>query len=160
MNKADIFALVRGELESQLEVMTASQLEVQAGMTHADNRSEGDKDTRATESSYLARGQANRVVERGAELAALDAAKLREFGADSPIAVSALVTLEDSDGVDSHYFLLPGAGGVAVESDGLRVTVVTSQSPIGRALLGKRLDDDVDIRTPQGVRECTVADVA
>ncbi|MEO6599687.1 MAG: GreA/GreB family elongation factor [Polyangiaceae bacterium] len=37
--------------------------------------------------------------------------------------------------------------------------VVTPQSPIARALLGKREGDDLELRTPQGVTECRISRV-
>jgi transcription elongation GreA/GreB family factor len=43
-----------------------------------------------------------------------------------------------------------------LEVDGTLFTVVTPDSPVGRALVGRRLGDDVDIKTPQGVREGSV----
>jgi transcription elongation factor GreB len=36
---------------------------------------------------------------------------------------------------------------------------ISWRSPIGSALLGKRLDDDVRVQTPSGVRKFTVTDV-
>ncbi|MBT8494773.1 MAG: GreA/GreB family elongation factor, partial [Deltaproteobacteria bacterium] len=41
-------------------------------------------------------------------------------------------------------------GGGRVEVAGETVTAVTTSSPLGQALVGKSLDDDVDTRTPQG----------
>jgi hypothetical protein len=53
--------------------------------------------------------------------------------------------------------LAPAGGGLSITAGALVLTVVTPQSPVGQALLGRRVGDDVDIRTPQGVRECSIA---
>jgi len=42
---------------------SSAQRTVVEGATHEENKPENDKDTRALEQSYLARGQAQRVVE-------------------------------------------------------------------------------------------------
>jgi len=58
-----------------------------------------------------------------------------------------------------HYFIAPAGGGVRVTVAGTEVRVVTPQSPIARALLGKLTGDDLELRTPQGTSECSIASV-
>ena len=56
--------------------------------------------------------------------------------------------------------IAPAGGGVRVTVGGSEVRVVTPQSPIARALLGKHEGDELELRTPQGVRECSIASVS
>jgi transcription elongation GreA/GreB family factor len=138
--------------------MNAAQRAVVEGATHEENKPENDKDTRALEQSYLARGQAQRVVELQGELNQLKAMELRAFSAATPIALGSLVVI--NDGRDAvHYFIAPAGGGLRVNLEGLEVRVVTPQSPIARAVLGKREGDDLELRTPQGVTECSITRV-
>jgi len=37
--------------------------------------------------------------------------------------------------------------------------IISISSPIGRALIGKEIDDDVQVRTPGGIREFIVVDI-
>ena len=62
-DKTEILRLLRESVSADLTTMSAAQRAVVDGATHEENRPENDKDTRALEQSYLARGQAQRVVE-------------------------------------------------------------------------------------------------
>jgi len=156
-DKREILRLLLERVACDLQVMSAAQRAVVDGATHEENKPENDKDTRALEQSYLARGQAQRVVELQGAVNQLKALELRDFSGQR-IALGALVAVEDQrDTV--HYFLAPAGGGLRLPLSGLEVRVVTPQSPIGQALLGKREGDDLDLRTPQGVNECSIATV-
>ena len=48
------------------------------------------------------------------------------------------------------FFLVPVAGGTKLEVDGQPVLVVTPQSPVGRALIGRYEGDEVSVRAGGG----------
>ena len=126
------------------------------GATHPEAKPENDKDTRALEQSYLARGQALRVAELNDDLQLLRTLPLRVFAPGDPAAVGALVTLK-SENDERCLFLVPRSGGHELSIDGRKVFVVTPQSRLGAAVLGRSVDDDVEI-VVQGVkREYVVA---
>lgn len=158
-NKSEILKLLIEQVGADLAVMSAAQRTVVDGATHEENRPENDKDTRALEQSYLARGQAQRVVELQDALNKLKACELRKFAADTAIALTALVAVDDGKEV-VHYFIAPAGGGGRIASGGVEVRVVTPQAPIAQALIGKHEGDDLDLRTPQGVVECSIASVS
>lgn len=151
-------------MRADLAQATAAQRSSQEGATHAENRAEGDKDMRATESSYIARGQAARVMALREELARTEAVVLRAFAAESPLALGALVTLEDEEGRESHHFLMPGGAGAVLEAPqpggACVVSVVSSRSPLGAALIGSREGDAVSVEVAGRNREWTISDVA
>ncbi len=157
-NKPEILKLLSEQVSADLAVMSAAQRTVVDGATHEENRPENDKDTRALEQSYLARGQAQRVVELQDALNKLKACELRAFGAGVSIALTALVAVDDGKEL-VHYFIAPAGGGQRVRSGGVEVRVVTPQAPIAQALIGKQEGDDLDLRTPQGVVECSIVAV-
>jgi transcription elongation GreA/GreB family factor len=159
IDKQEILRLLRDCIAADLVTMSAAQRVVVDGATHEENRPENDKDTRALEQTYLARGQAQRVVELQDALNQLKALDLRAFRSESRIALGALVVLDDGEAV-ANYFIAPAGGGVRVTVSGSEVCVVTPQSPIARALLGKQQGDDLELRTPQGIRECSIAQVS
>src|SRR5690606_35513804 len=97
-------------LERELETVKAAQRLTAEGVTHEDARSEGSKDMRATEASYIARGQAQRVEALAEEIARVQAMPIRTFAEDDPVALGALVTVEGPSGVQ-HLFVAPAGGG-------------------------------------------------
>ncbi len=158
-DKREILKLLLEQVSADLQTMSAAQRAVVDGATHEENKPENDKDTRALEQSYLARGQAQRVVELQGAVNQLKAMVLRDFSRGVAIALGALVAVED-DRETVHYFLAPAGGGLRLPLAGREVRVVTPQSPIGRALIGKRQGDGLDLHTPQGVNECSIATVS
>src|SRR5690349_18588003 len=92
-DKAALYqSLVASLTETRDRLVAAQRLSVE-GVTHEDARAEGDKDMRATEASYVARGQAMRVEALESDLARVVAMKVRKFKPDDPIALSALVLI-------------------------------------------------------------------
>lgn len=158
VDKGRVRAALVARLEADLATVAEAQRRTQSGATHEESKPENDKDTRALESSYLARGQAQRVVELTNELAIASALELRSFVGQSPIAVSALVGLDDGERI-GFYFVSPAGGGLTLDVDGTVVRVLTPQAPLGRALLGQQLGNDIEVKTPQGLRQYTVASV-
>jgi transcription elongation GreA/GreB family factor len=158
-DKREILKLLLERVAADLQTMSAAQRAVVDGATHEENKPENDKDTRALEQSYLARGQAQRVVELQGALNQLKALELRDFSRGVAVALGALVAVED-ERETVHYFLAPAGGGLRLALSGREVRVVTPQSPIGQALLGKRAGDDLELRTPQGATECSIATVS
>lgn len=85
---------------------------------------------------------------------------LRGFGADDPIAVSALVELADSARRRSLYFIGPKGGGLEVGCDGREILVITPQSPLGSRLLGHRRGDCIELALGGARQELTISSVA
>lgn len=154
MSKAELKAALLRELEATLATARAAHASAIEGSTHEEARAENDKDTRGLEQSYLARGQAQRVAELEAAVGDVTALALRTFTAQSPIAMSALVTV-DEDGDAKQFFIAPAGGGTMIDG----VQVVTPNSPLGRALLGKRIDDEVELQLPGAYRTFVITTV-
>ncbi len=64
------------------------------------------------------------------------------------------VTLEDADSGDTVTYQLVGAEESEPELGRISIT-----SPIGRALVGKSLDEEIVVRTPGGIRELIVLSI-
>jgi transcription elongation GreA/GreB family factor len=85
---------------------------------------------------------------------------LRTFDEETPIRLTALVTIEADDGSCRQVFLGPDAGGLKLSVDDAECIVITSQSPLGRALLGKTCDDEVRVGSGADMKIFTIAAVA
>jgi transcription elongation GreA/GreB family factor len=159
LDKASLIRELLQLLDHELEAALRSQKNATEGATHEEAKPENDKDTRATEASYLARGQAARVDDLQRTHAAWTALKPKSFKKTDPIAVSALVAV-DYDEATELYFVVPSGAGFHVETELGTVRTVTIGSPIGSALLGKHAGDSVQVGTPGGERDLDVIQVA
>jgi transcription elongation GreA/GreB family factor len=143
-------------LASDLETLERSHRASIEGATHEEAKPENDKDTRALEQSYLARGQAKRIDELRGHVAEVASMPCRDFTNGEPAAMGALVTIEEDDG-ESHLFMAPQGGGTRLR--GGEIQVVTPRSPLGVALLGKQEGDECEVRLAGRVRALVVVRV-
>ena len=109
IDKKALFDALKERLETELARAQKRAKDAADGATHEENRAEGDKDMRATEASYMARGQAGRASEMEESLVRVSALELLSFKPGARIAISALIELLH-DGKHLHYFLVPAAG--------------------------------------------------
>ncbi len=144
-------ALLHAELEAAMRVHKATK----EAATHEEAKPENDKDTRALEQSYVARGQATRVRDLEAALADTEKMPLRAFREEDPIALGAVVVVLEDD-AELAFMLAPHGGGHRVGD----VQIVTAQSPIGRALVGKHTGDECEVVIAGKKRSLEIARVA
>jgi transcription elongation GreA/GreB family factor len=158
IDKRTLLATLKDQLARELERVAERARDAADAATHEENRAEGDKDMRATEASYVARGHTERVLQIEQALARLGAVAVRDFGPGDAIASSALVELE-SGPRRALYFLLPAAGGERMQVQGVEVQTLATTSPLGTALLGLSEGDEAEVATPQGTRVYLIAGV-
>lgn len=158
-DKARVLAALRERVAAQLAALTTSQKVAQDGATHAEAKQEHPKDTRAIEGQYLARGLAARVENLRDTLGMLHALSPVSFDDDDQIALTALVDVESDDGDESTYFVVPAGGGETLVVDDTTIQAVTPASPLGHALIGRRVDDEVAVELPGGRRRLVVVAV-
>lgn len=115
----------------------------------------------AIEFANLAAAQGRRAGRAGAELASLEAFRPTKLAPNAPVSVGAIVEVEDGD-EGRTFFLAPAGAGVELtmpDGDGF-LTVVTPASPLGRAVLGRRSGDTVEVVVAGEPREWTITYVA
>jgi hypothetical protein len=130
--------LLTAELSTLLQATAAARDEA----TSSESRAENKYDTRATEASYLAAGQGERLLALRHSLA----------WATSPSPTATLVELEGP----AWVLVAPEAGGRRVVVAGQTVVVVTPGSPVGEALSSAAPGDLVRV----GAREVEVVAVS
>jgi transcription elongation GreA/GreB family factor len=145
VDKAALRDALLAELERQRNVMVEAQRLSSEGVTHADAKAEGSKDMRATEASYIARGQALRVEDLDTDAARVRSLALRDYAPGEAIGLCAVVSLIDDRGSRQRVFVAPAGGGTRLSSAVGEIQVVTPQSPLGRALLGAAEGDWVEV---------------
>ncbi|WP_019409283.1 GreA/GreB family elongation factor [Pseudomonas psychrophila] len=159
MNKTAVHQQMLEQLAIDLDVLQRAAQTAYEAATHKENIAENKYDTLGLEASYLATGQARRVEEIRLALKNCQAMTLTPFNPAQGIQVGALVRLEADNGNEQWLFLAPEAAGLKLDHDGHTVTVITPRAPLGAALLGKQMDDDVQINVGGAVQGFVVCEV-
>jgi transcription elongation GreA/GreB family factor len=148
---------IRASAQVALREHEAAAIEAREGATPDEKRADGRV---ALEFSQLAGAQGRR-----AQAALDDVALLASFAPGRPgaqVSVGSILEIEDGD-QGRTLFLAPVGAGIELtmpDGDGY-VTVVTPASPLGKAVLGCRLGDTIEVAGNQGAaREWTVTFVA
>jgi len=159
LKKDAIVSLILDALSHDHDILLGAAKSAHEAAIHAENVPDNKYDTLSLEASYVAQGQANRAREIRAALESYRSLEVKAFAAGAPVRLTALVTLEDEDGVQKRVFLGPAAGGMRVTSEGVEVTVITPQSPLGQQLLGREEGDVVQVESNGGDREYEIVDI-
>jgi hypothetical protein len=133
--KSQLLAQIRAELRAQLERLSKAAHEAHAAATDPGSKAEGKYDTRSLEASYLAAGQARQVDELAESVRIFETLTLPDFEMDDAIDAGALVEAE-LNGDTVLFLLVPAAGGLVIEHDGMEITLLTPASGLYQKLLG------------------------
>ena len=114
--------------------------------THEENIAENKYDTLGLEASYLATGQARRAEAIRQSLAHWRQFRPRPYDAGKGIQLGALVSLVDADDRQQLLFIGPDGGSMKLTSGARMVQVISSEAPLGRAIMGKCEGDEVSIQ--------------
>ncbi|AZF09958.1 Transcription elongation factor [Pseudomonas sp. R2-37-08W] len=158
MNKHAVLQLILEKLCADLDIAQRAAQTAYETATHEENIAENKYDTLGLEASYLAAGQAKRVEEIKQSLALCQNLQVRAYDDQRGIEVGTLLGLEDENGRQQWLFLAPDAAGLKVEVVGQPVTVITPRSPLGKSLLGKRVEDEVEILVAGARQHFTVTE--
>ena len=142
MDKENLRKAILKQLESDLRLLTSAAEMARDEAISEESRAENKWDTHSQEAAYLAEGQARLASEIAENLTFYRSFPLPEFDSTTPISPGALVELSGRGG-SAWYFVGPRAGGVEVSFDGREIVVVTPQSPLGSALLGRKAGDSL-----------------
>ena len=135
MNKSALLDKIIETLQTELETYIRAAKSSHDEAIAEENRAENKYDTRGLEASYLAAGQANKIMELEEAIAAFEDLREQRFTEKDGINVGALLEITQN-GESAHYFIGPSAGGTEIEIDGTELLVITLQSPLGSQLQG------------------------
>ncbi len=114
--------------------------------THEENIAENKYDTLGLEAAYLATGQARRAEAIRQAMTHWRQFRPRPCDASLGIQLGALVGLVNADDQQQALLLGPDGGSMTLVSGDQRVQVISTEAPLGRALLGKCEGDEVAIQ--------------
>ncbi len=146
----DKFLLQQQVLERPAEDLLEAEEAVRVAheaATHEENIAENKYDTLGLEAAYLATGQARRAEAIRHAMAHWRQFHTRPYDANQGIQIGALVCLVDAnDKQHLQLFLGPEGGSMKLVSGAHLVQVISSQAPLGKAMLGKCEGDEVSIQ--------------
>ena len=145
----DKFLLQQQVLERLAEDLAQAEQAVRAAhetATHEENIAENKYDTLGLEAAYLATGQARRAEAIRQAIANWRRFRPRPYDAGQGIQLGALVCLVDPDDRQQQLFLGPDGGSMQLVCGSRLVQVISSEAPLGRALLGKGEGDEVSLQ--------------
>jgi hypothetical protein len=105
-----------------------------------------------TELKELGEAPSERAAEIHRQLLMFRFLPVREFGPEDVICPGGLVELE-LNGMRALYFVVPTGGGLVMQIAGRPIQVITPQSPLGEAILGRKVGDIAKVTVGSGVRE-------
>jgi len=123
--------------------------ELERARAHGD-LSENAEWAMAKQRQEFLRARLNNLELRVSELATID---LNSIPRDT-VGLGSKVELEDLDEGDSHEYEIV----VPEEVDGAAFKISLS-SPLGKSLIGKGVDDDVEVQTPKGKRAYAIKEL-
>ncbi|QHI97510.1 transcription elongation factor GreAB [Xylophilus rhododendri] len=155
----DKFLLRQQVLERLAEDLLQAEQAVQAAhetATHEENVAENKYDTLGLEAAYLATGQARRAEAIRQAMALWRQFRPLPYDASKGIQLGALVCLVDSQDRQQQLFLGPDGGSMKLGSGDQLVQVISTEAPLGKAVLGKCEGDEVSIRLAPGRQQFEV----
>ena len=159
LNKAALIKKIIASLDGELALFAKSARAAHEEATHEQSRAENKYDTRGLEASYLAHGQSRQAAETMQAKAEYQTLTPRAFTPEDGIDLSAVVELEGPHG-SAIYFIGPRAGGTEIVHQKKTLLVMTPQSPLGSALLGRKQGERLIIEIGGSRNEYRVASVA
>jgi transcription elongation GreA/GreB family factor len=160
MNKQDLVEQLARQLAASARAALASRDAAAAEARDGATPDEKREDARAAHQlASLGRAQQRRAQQALADIDSLVQFRPGPVAATASIGIGTIVEVEDADsGEGRTFFLAPVGAGITLTGPGGdgHLSVVTPASPIGRAVLGKRSGDVIDIAVDGDVREWSI----
>ncbi|MBP2672244.1 MAG: hypothetical protein H6Q85_2310, partial [candidate division NC10 bacterium] len=146
IDKRTLLSTLIAQMERKLEELRAGYGAARDAVLSTPHVMKSKREVFGQESAYLANALALNIQEREHELKILRGLRLPENA--ERVALGCLVGVGASgETIEGLYLILPVCGGmeVPVESGGAPVRIVTPQTPLAKALLGKSVGDEVTL---------------
>jgi len=154
--KSAVVARLQSVVQSELDSMESLAEMARDEATSTETKSEGKYDTRATEASYLARGQAWRITELRKLVAWLSSDTAKRIVENGVVQVGALVRIE---GARNEIVYVAPIGGKQATINGEIVRLISPASPLGSSMAELEVGDGFEVESPRGVLEYEVTAV-
>ena len=140
-----IITAIIAHLNDELTTASAASAQAHASATHSENVADNKYDTLAVEAAYLAHGQSVRIMQLKQSIANYRQLMLIRKPETVSINVGHTVTILDTNNSLQRLFIGPSAGGIRLFIDEKAILTVTALTPMGKALIGKSIEDEISI---------------
>jgi len=139
----NILTFLKKELAMQLQAANNAH----SAATDDQSIAETQYDTLAIEASYLAEGQSRRVEELQQAIRAFLqlSSEQKNNALNYVVTIGSLVQLFQDEESKNWFFIAPAAAGFKTTIAQQNVTVVTPESPMGKALINLSVGDEVNL---------------
>jgi hypothetical protein len=137
MEKITVVDALIDELRTDFNAAVEAQKEAAEYATSEESRAREKYETQSTEASYLARGQAAMAKELSAAIQWFVECRANFAEPHIRADIGSLIQV-DLAGYKEWLFMAKVAGGHSIAVDGQTVTIITLESPIGRALFDQK----------------------
>jgi len=154
-DRQTIFNAVIFNLQAQLAISLEAADSAHSQATHSECIAQSRYDTLGLEQAYLAEGQSVRAAQLRLDISQLKDLQCKSLSAkqrSEEIQVTSLVVLttqETGTTQPLHVFILPISGGTSIQIQHTTIRVLSVNSPLGQALLGKEQQERVSINHTQ-----------
>ena len=149
MNKQDLLNKFIAALKEELSIIHQSAKGAAEEAQASDSVPDSQLDNRALEAKRLAEVQNSRAAQAEKRITMFQNMPARDFAEDASVGIGALVNVEHG-GENLCFFIAPQGAGITVDFEGASVEVITTQSPLGEALLDSKVGDQAIVETPSG----------
>lgn len=141
--KERLITMIKADIEKQRQSFESAR---QASID-APGRMQSRYDTTGIESAWVADGLARALREKESNLKCLEAFQYTETATYAKI--GSIVKLLPSDSPDHEYFfILPVLSGCELHENGTTITTISQETPLGRALIGKKVGEKIEVNFP------------
>ncbi len=147
MNRQNIINLLVNALEARFKTARSAALQAREAAVNEESVAETKYDTFGLESSYLAHGQSQRVIECENDWLQFSRQVPVKFAVIDKVCLWSLVRLVpvDSKLASRFFFISNIAGGLALEYQNLPLVLVSPATPVGKILIGQEEGECVSI---------------
>lgn len=141
--KERLITMIKADIEKQLQSFESAR---QASID-APGRMQSRYDTTGIESAWVADGLARALREKESNLKCLEAFHWTE--SNTYVSIGSIVKILSSDSpAPEYFFVIPVLSGCELYENGLTITTLSPETPLGSALMGKKVREKIEVNFP------------
>ena len=161
MNKYRLVEQLLSIVQSELDTTVGAVTQARDNAVHEQSKPENQYDTLALEAAYLAHGQSVRAAELQRQMTLLKQLKFTVHAPGSAVVVGSIIQLKEAVSTRVQWlWVLPVCGGLELQGEGVAITSVTPDAPLGQKILGCYKGDEITLRLGGNVKSYEIMAVS